>query len=375
MQPATIIREASPDEAPALLALAAEVDRRSPYTLLEPGERPTWHAGARPAEDLAAFQARDDGTILLAEIGGRPVGSLTASAGRLRRNHGVVTVMLGVLPEHQGHGVGTALLAAAEAWAAARSAHRLELTVAEPNVRAHALYRRLGFLDEGCLRDSLRIDGAFCDEYILAKGNAPARIPDWAPLLLEPAPAMLPGVAIRKAVPADAAAYFAYDRAVRSETPFLMRTVDEGLRDEHAARRFLAGQCLDPGRATILAVSAGGVAGSVSVWGGGTRRTAHEASLGMAVRRAGWAAGIGKRLLAAAEAWAKAGGFHRLSLWVLGHNVRARRFYAACGFTEEAVCRRYAVIDGRFADHVAMAKLFMPAGGRGQPMVPSSGTA
>ena len=356
MPDAISVREARPDEAPALLALAAAVDAQSPYTLHEPGERPGWWTGARPAEDLAAFQ-RGNGTILLAEVGGKPAGYLTATGGRLRRTRGVVTAKLGVLPERQGRGVGTRLLAAAEAWVRGRGGHRLELTVAAPNLRAHALYRRLGFVDEGRLRESLRLPEGFCDELILAKLFTPPDAPEWPPLLLEaPTPAPLAGSSIRAAQPEDAAAYFAYDRAVRAETPFLLRPVEEGLPDVGAACRFLAGQCIDPQRVTFVAALDGGIAGSVSVWGGGTRRTAHDASLGLAVRRTCWGSGLGKRLLAAAEAWAMERGCRRLSFWVMGHNVRGRRFYAACGFAEEAVCRRYALIDGRFADHVAMAK-------------------
>ncbi|WP_109119582.1 GNAT family N-acetyltransferase [Azospirillum sp. TSO22-1] len=353
---------ARPDEARALLALTEAVNAASPYTLHAAGERPSWHGGANPAEDLAAFLGTGLNALLVAEIGGRPAGTLTATGGRFQRNCGVATVALGVLPQQQGRGAGTRLLAEAEAWARGRGLHRLELTVAAPNQRAHALYRRLGYRDEGRLRDALRFGGIFCDEIVMAKDLGPAGVPEWGPLLLDSLPpAPLAGLTVREAQTGDAAAYAAYDQAVRRETPFLMRTAAEGLTTATAARRFLAGQRLDPQRTTIVAPVGAAVgaelAGTVSVWFGGSRRTAHEASLGMAVRREYWASGVGKRLMAAAETWARGLGAHRLSLWVLGPNVRARRFYAACGFQEEAVCRRYALIDGRFADHVAMGKI------------------
>jgi RimJ/RimL family protein N-acetyltransferase len=351
-------RTARPDEAPALLALMAEVSARSPHTLHEPGERPAWHTGADPVEDLAAFLASGRNTLLVAEVDGRPAGTLTATGGRFRRNRGVATLTLGVLPSQQGRGVGTRLFAAVEAWARSCGLHRLELTVAEPNRRAHALYRRLGFQDEGRLIHALRFGETFCDEHILAKDFTAPDAPEWPPLLFDALPpAPLSGLAVREAAPGDAAAYVAYDQAVRQETPFLLRTAAEGLSDVAAARRFLAGQRLDPQRTTLVAAMGGVLAGTVSVWTGGCRRTAHEASLGLAVRREYWASGIGTRLMAAAEAWARGRGAHRLALWVLGPNLRARRFYAACGFVEEAVCRRYAFIDGRFADHVAMGRI------------------
>jgi RimJ/RimL family protein N-acetyltransferase len=38
------------------------------------------------------------------------------------------------------------------------------------------------------------------------------------------------------------------------------------------------------------------------------------------------------------------------------HNTRALRFAAACGFWEELVSPRYAVIDGRAVDRVRVVK-------------------
>ena len=56
---------------------------------------------------------------------------------------------LTVAPDHQSRGIGTALLHAAESLVAARSITRLGLGVDDQNVRAAALYLRLGYCETG----------------------------------------------------------------------------------------------------------------------------------------------------------------------------------------------------------------------------------
>jgi ribosomal protein S18 acetylase RimI-like enzyme len=50
-----------------------------------------------------------------------------------------------VLPEERAHGIGTALLAAAEADLAQRGCQRLQLQLAAGNTRARGFYERLGY--------------------------------------------------------------------------------------------------------------------------------------------------------------------------------------------------------------------------------------
>lgn len=57
---------------------------------------------------------------------------------------------VGVLAEHRGRGAGTLLLACAEAWGRRHRKGRLGLHVHSENPRAHALYRRMGYVDRGC---------------------------------------------------------------------------------------------------------------------------------------------------------------------------------------------------------------------------------
>jgi RimJ/RimL family protein N-acetyltransferase len=66
---------------------------------------------------------------------------------------------MGVVAAHRGRGIGGALIRAALGKAAATGLTRIELTVREPNLRARALYEKLGFAVEGVKRDAVRIDG------------------------------------------------------------------------------------------------------------------------------------------------------------------------------------------------------------------------
>ena len=76
---------------------------------------------------------------------GRPVGRLyldrSAPSWRI--------VDIGLVPEMRGQGLGTALLEGIQAEAVAAGAEGVALTVLVENPRAHALYLRAGFVDEG----------------------------------------------------------------------------------------------------------------------------------------------------------------------------------------------------------------------------------
>ena len=98
---------------------------------------------------------------MTAEAEGRP------RAG-IRRNRTTAYLVMGVLAEASGRGLGTGLLSEAKHWAAAHGVHRLELTVMAHNHRAASLYQRMGFSVEGRRAQCLVIDGRFVDELYMA---------------------------------------------------------------------------------------------------------------------------------------------------------------------------------------------------------------
>ena len=108
---------------------------------------------------------------LAAELNGAVVGTagLHPVGPALRRRH-VLMLGISVLPEAQGKGVGSALMAAlcnyADRWAGAL---RLELTVYCDNAAAIHLYRKFGFEVEGTLRGYALRDGQYADVYAMAR--------------------------------------------------------------------------------------------------------------------------------------------------------------------------------------------------------------
>ncbi|MFG3224858.1 GNAT family N-acetyltransferase [Kitasatospora sp. NPDC048194] len=77
---------------------------------------------------------------------------------------------------------------------------------------------------------------------------------------------------------------------------------------------------------------------------------------GLAVAGPARGRGIGRRLVEAACAAARAGGARKMSLRVLGWNTPARRLYESCGFVVEGSLAEEFLIDGRYVDDVWMAR-------------------
>lgn len=134
----SVIRPARPEEIADLAAIGLASWRRGIAPLVADA------VAIRVAADnpFLPFLRGLGSRVLVAEWQGRPAG-LGACEGAADRISDVW-----VAPDAEGHGLGAALVAALERQIRARGFAEARLEVAAANARAHALYHRLGYVDD-----------------------------------------------------------------------------------------------------------------------------------------------------------------------------------------------------------------------------------
>lgn len=159
------VRRSSPQDAAALAALHGDPEVLPNLLQVPFTNEDIWRQ--RLLDGQAAGQQN---LSLVAELGGRVVGSAGLQLHeRLRRRH-TAGLGIAVARQAQGQGVGTALMQAVVDWAD-HWAHllRLELSVFTDNQRAIRLYERFGFVREGEHRGYALRSGRYVDTYSMAR--------------------------------------------------------------------------------------------------------------------------------------------------------------------------------------------------------------
>ena len=128
---------------------------------------------APPLEHTRAFIRRFlDGTRGVQLLAVDPADTLLGWCDVLRRDrdgfgHGGVLGMA-LLPQARGRGLGHRLASATIERAWAMGLERIELEVFASNLRAIALYEKLGFVREGYKRRVRKLDGEYEDDVLMA---------------------------------------------------------------------------------------------------------------------------------------------------------------------------------------------------------------
>ncbi|PLS06681.1 GNAT family N-acetyltransferase [Neobacillus cucumis] len=162
-----LIREIKPDDAGSFINLIKKVESEYEFMLLEPGERKMVEEEQK--KRLEVMRKSYNSTIFIAKEDKQLIGYLIAMGGNAKRNKHSVYLVIGILAEYRGRGIGTKLFEQLENWGKEHSVHRLELTVVTQNEAALQLYKKMGFEIEGTKKQSLYIDGKFVDEYYMSK--------------------------------------------------------------------------------------------------------------------------------------------------------------------------------------------------------------
>ncbi|MEV2908107.1 GNAT family N-acetyltransferase [Paenibacillus larvae] len=162
-----IIREATTDDALELTELIKQVERESDFMLFGAEERII--SPEQQMKKIEAVKQDENSIILVADINGKLVGYLIANGGFAKKNKHSTYLVIGILEEFTGKGIGKDLFNELETWASLNSIHRLELTVMKHNERAVSLYKKMGFEIEGVKRNSLLVNNIYVDEYYMSK--------------------------------------------------------------------------------------------------------------------------------------------------------------------------------------------------------------
>jgi RimJ/RimL family protein N-acetyltransferase len=123
-----------------------------------------------PIDEAAAFVARNvrlGNPQLVADDAGRIVGWCDIRRETIPVYAHVGHLGMGLLPEYRGRGVGERLIRASIDAARAAGLERIELTVFARNVRAAALYRKVGFAHEGTRVRGKKLDGEYDDVHMM----------------------------------------------------------------------------------------------------------------------------------------------------------------------------------------------------------------
>lgn len=162
------VRRLVEDDAPTLLELLPRTHGESDFLAYLPGE---FNFTLEQEKEFIRGQHAPPGNLLLAA---EHVGRIVAIAGthgtKFRRQAHHRELGVTVLREYWGLGLGRALMSALIEWGVQEGLRKLTLRVFADHVRGIALYRSLGFVEEGRLRgDALRVDGTYSDTIVMGK--------------------------------------------------------------------------------------------------------------------------------------------------------------------------------------------------------------
>ncbi|MFA6689278.1 MAG: GNAT family N-acetyltransferase [Sphaerochaetaceae bacterium] len=158
-----VIREATGDDAVALLAYIDDIAGESDNLTFGPGE---FVMDVKSEKEFLERTLRTDNCLyLLALEGERIIGSLNFIAGSRPRIAHAGEFGISVRRDCWNQGVGSALLSAFLNWAhgAETGIRKINLVVRADNVSAIGLYKKFGFVEEGRTSRLFRFNDSFVD--------------------------------------------------------------------------------------------------------------------------------------------------------------------------------------------------------------------
>jgi RimJ/RimL family protein N-acetyltransferase len=158
------LRPGRPTDGRPLARLFAEVRAEGRWLITTPG------AVSEPSEAfwIGELIRGAEHLVLVAEADGEVIGNVLVSVDRGRATEHIGVLSICIAHDWRDVGVGSELVAGAQAWSRERGLRKLSLGVFPDNERAIAVYERRGFVREGLRRQQYRSNDEFRDEVLMA---------------------------------------------------------------------------------------------------------------------------------------------------------------------------------------------------------------
>lgn len=145
------------------------LDNETNYMMYEPQERIQSSNIQELRDDIQRNVTNGNDFLQIAMEDNKIIGYIRAERGKFKRIFHTAYVVIGILRNYSGKGVGTTFFENLDKWARENDVSRLELTVECHNEAAKHLYEKSGFEIEGVRAKSMYVEGRFVDEYYMAK--------------------------------------------------------------------------------------------------------------------------------------------------------------------------------------------------------------
>ena len=113
------------DEAEQFWSLMNQLDYETKYMLYEPGERTK---NLSEIESIIRDSVEGHDFLLVAETDNKLIGYISAQKGRMNRIAHSAYIVVGILTDYRGKGIGTKFFKRLNVWAEENRVVRLELT-------------------------------------------------------------------------------------------------------------------------------------------------------------------------------------------------------------------------------------------------------